>query len=74
MRIQVDIGFKDLVEIVKNLPKDQLLQLKRELEDNPVKLKRANLRELLINGPTFSDEQIDAMQETRKAINTWRKV
>jgi hypothetical protein len=72
MQIQVDIGFKDLLEIVKKLPKDQLLQLKKELEEKPVKTKREHFRDLLINGPTLSDEQIKTMEETRKAINKWR--
>jgi hypothetical protein len=72
MQIQVDIGFKDLLEVVKKLPKDQLLQLKKELEEKPVKAKRENFRDLLINGPTFSNEQIKTMEETRKAINKWR--
>lgn len=71
MQIQVDIGFKDLLEVVKKLPKDQLLQLKKELEEKPVKAKREHFRDLLINGPTFSDEQIKTMEETRKAINKW---
>ncbi|MCO5934073.1 hypothetical protein NAF17_00855 [Mucilaginibacter sp. RB4R14] len=72
MQIQVDIGFNDLVEIVKNLPKDKLLQLKRELEEKPVKVEKDQFRELLINGPTFSDEQIATMEEAQKAINQWR--
>ncbi|MES2268203.1 MAG: hypothetical protein V4520_15690 [Bacteroidota bacterium] len=71
MQIQVDIGFNDLVEIVKNLPKDKLLQLKKELEDKPVKVKD-QFRDFLINGPTLSDEQVKTMGEARKAINKWR--
>lgn len=72
MQVQVDIGFKDLLEIVKNLPEEQLLQLKKELEEKPTEIKREYFRDLLINGPTFSDEQVNTMEETRKAINKWR--
>lgn len=71
MQIQVDIGFNDLVEIVKNLPKDKLLQLKKELEEKPL-TERDKFRDLLLNGPTLSDEQIKTMKETREAINKWR--
>ena len=35
MQIQVDIGFEELLEIVKNLPEAQLLRLKNELGDKP---------------------------------------
>ena len=72
MQIQVDIGFNDLVEIVKNLPKDKLLQLKKELEDKPSTLKRDQFRALLLSGPTLSDEQIKTMEDIRKAVNKWR--
>jgi hypothetical protein len=72
MQIQVDIGFNDLVEIVKNLPKDKLLQLKKELEEKPANVKKDHFRDFLINGPTLSDEQVKTMREARKAINQWR--
>ncbi|MET3978904.1 hypothetical protein ABIB62_001473 [Mucilaginibacter sp. UYP25] len=72
MQIQVDIGFNDLVEIVKNLPADQLLQLKKELQDKPANSNKVHFRDLLVNGPTISDEQAKTMEETRKAINQWR--
>jgi len=34
--------------------------------------KKSRLRELLLNGPVFSDEQIKTIEENRKSINQWR--
>ena len=74
MQIQVDIGFDDLIRIVKKLPKEQLLEFKNELEKQDVadtQLKELEL--FLLSGPTFSDKQLETIEQTRKAINQWRK-
>jgi hypothetical protein len=74
MQIQVDIGFDDLIRIVKRLPKDQLLKFKNELEKQDViSTHSQDLETFLLSAPTFSDKQVETIEETRKAINQWRK-
>ncbi|MGN8072207.1 hypothetical protein [Mucilaginibacter sp. SG564] len=73
MQIQVDIGFENLIKIVKQLPKDQLLRFKKELEkesaeDTPQK----DLRSFLLDAPVFTDEQVATIEQTRKEIDKWR--
>ncbi|WPU95192.1 hypothetical protein SNE25_06590 [Mucilaginibacter sabulilitoris] len=73
MQIQVDIGFENLVKIVKQLPKDQLLRFKKELkkeseEDTQLK----DLRSLLLEAPVFTDEQLVTIEQTRKEIDKWQ--
>ncbi|QEC75462.1 hypothetical protein [Mucilaginibacter ginsenosidivorax] len=73
MQVQVDIGFENLIRIVKQLPKDQLLKFKKELdkeivEDNELK----DLKSFLLDAPVFTDEQIATIEQTRKEINKWR--
>ena len=73
MQIQVDIGFDELLGIVKRLPKDQVLKLKKELErqdENNADLQ--SLESFLMEAPTFSDKQLEEIANTRKAINKWR--
>ena len=74
MQAQVEIPFEDLLKIVKKLPEKQLTLLKKEIEKvvPANETKRQELRELLINGPTFSEKQIETIANTRKAINKWR--
>ncbi|WP_426668805.1 hypothetical protein ACPPVU_21555 [Mucilaginibacter sp. McL0603] len=74
MQIQVDIGFDDLIRIVKELPKEQLLKFKKELEkQNTNDTQLQDLESFLLTAPTFSDKQLEEIGQTRKAINQWRK-
>jgi hypothetical protein len=74
MQIQVDIGFDDLIRIVKKLPKDQLLKFKKELEkQNTNDTRLQDLESFLLTAPTFSDKQLEEIERTRKVINQWRK-
>lgn len=73
MQIQVDIGFDQLVQLAKRLPVKQWTKLKQEVEEQtPKDQEREDFKNLLLNGPTFSQEQLDAIANTRKVINQWR--
>lgn len=73
MQALVDIDFKELLKIVKNLPEKKLLELKVELaKDTQLKNDRSEFETLLLNGPTFSKKQLDNIAKTRKDINQWR--
>jgi hypothetical protein len=73
MHIQVDIGFEQLLEIVRNLPGEQLDRLKEEIEKKKeTKNIKVDKESFLLSGPVFTDEQIEDIIEARKAINKWR--
>jgi hypothetical protein len=73
MKVQVDIGFDQLVEIVKNLPAEQLKQLKAEIEKEVKEDKpKVDLETLLLNGPVATKKQLKVIENNRKAINQWR--
>ncbi|MEO6524694.1 MAG: hypothetical protein ABIN91_23620 [Mucilaginibacter sp.] len=72
MQLQVDIGFDQLVKLVKALPKAQLLKLKREINKEKLETEKDDLKTFLLKGPVFSKDQLDAIEETRKGINQWR--
>lgn len=74
MQLQIDIGFDQLLKAVRTLPAGQLKLLKSEIEkktkaENTV----SNLETLLLNGPTATEKQIEAIENNRKSINKWRK-
>jgi len=74
MQIQVDIGFENLIKIVKQLPKDQLLRFKKELEKESVEdTQQKDLRSFLLDAPVFTDEQVATIEQTRKEIDKWRE-
>ncbi len=72
MQVQVDIGFKQLLKIVKELPSGQLRQLKAEIEKKTKNDKTVDLESLLLKGPTATQKQLDTIAQNRKAINQWR--
>jgi hypothetical protein len=73
MRVPVDIGFDQLIQLAKQLPADQWTKLKLEVEKeqeqaDPV----SDMEAFLLNAPTFNKKQLDAIDKTRKAISQWR--
>ena len=72
MQVQLDIGFDQLLKIVKKLPSGQLKQLKLEIEKESKGDKSIDLETLLLNGPTATKKQLETIAKNRKAINQWR--
>ncbi|MGN6401290.1 MAG: hypothetical protein ACTHMD_12595 [Flavisolibacter sp.] len=72
MQVQVDIGFEQLLKIVKTLPSGQLKQLKAEIEKEDSKSNLVDLEALLLKGPTATKRQLETIAKNRKAINQWR--
>lgn len=72
MQVQIDIGFDQLLQIVRKLPSKQLKQLKAEIEKEVAGDTTTNLETLLLQGPTATEEQLETIAENRKAINQWR--
>jgi len=72
MQVQLDIGFDQILKIVKKLPSGQLRRLKAEIEKEAKSNTSADLEALLLNGPTATKKQLDTIAQNRKAINQWR--
>jgi len=72
VQVQVDIGFEQLLKIVKTLPSGQLKQLKAEIEKEAKGDRSVDLEDLLLNGPTATKKQLDTIAKNRKDINQWR--
>lgn len=73
MQAQIEIGYDQLVKLVKQLPKRQWTRLKSEVEENEVSSEtQSDMLTLLLNGPTFSKKQLNEIAKARKEINQWR--
>lgn len=72
MQVQVDIGFEQLLRIVKKLPSGQLKQLKAEIEREAKSTTSSELESLLLHGPVATKKQLETIDRNRKAINQWR--
>lgn len=74
MEVKINIPFSELLTIVKQLSPTQKAKLKMELAmEKTNKARQPNLTELLLNGPVFTEDQIQTTAETRKSINQWRR-
>lgn len=73
MQVQVEIGFEQLLQIVKALPSGKLKRLKLEIEKEVNQEEsRLDLETLLMNGPVATIEELEVIGKNRKAINQWR--
>lgn len=74
MELHVDIGFEQLVQVLKKMPEKQWLKLKKVIDDKEILDKdREEYKNILLNGPTFSNEQFEILDDNRKLINKWRE-
>lgn len=74
MQVQIDIGFEQLVQIAKKLPLKQWAKLKDEVEkDTETTNADIDMVAFLMSAPTFTEDQLDEIEKTRKSIGQWRK-
>ncbi|SDC09491.1 hypothetical protein [Niabella drilacis] len=72
MEIKVQIPFQQLLTLVKSLTPSQKAKLKKELDDEAVKPQQDSFIDFLLNGPVYSREDINIIEENRKSIAAWR--
>jgi hypothetical protein len=74
MELHLDMNFSQLVQIAKQLPKQEWDKLKIQVEqqstDNTIL--NSDLEDFLLSAPTFSQEQLDQIANARTEINKWR--
>lgn len=73
MQTQENISFDELIRLIRGLSATQRAQLKAEINRMENQPPNAQLEEFLLSAPTFSENQIKTIEETRKAIDQWRK-
>jgi len=76
MQLTVDIKYEQLIDIIRNLPANQLAKIKSDLENTVAVNKsgtgKTDFQKFLLKGPVMSHDQYSAFKENRKAFNQWR--
>jgi hypothetical protein len=76
MELTLNIGYDQLLLLVKQLPANQIAKLKSELDDEYVlsksKTEITEFQKFLLSGPVMSKEQYGNYVENRKHFNKWR--
>ena len=76
MELKLNIGYQELIELIKQLPANQIRKLKADLAsivtDNDMEKDRSDFQEFLLEGPVMEDDQYQDFLFNRKYFNTWR--
>ena len=73
MDIKVQIPFQQLLDIVKKLPSAQKAKLRKELDEKKsVSKNQDDFIDYLLNGPVYTSQEIQVIEENRKSISEWR--
>lgn len=73
MQVQIDIGFSQLVQIVKALPPTQLKQLRVAI-DEEIQAERPTTEEekLLLAFPVATEDDLQFIDGKRQHLNQWQ--
>ena len=77
MEIRIDIGINQLIGLIKQLPADQKLKIKKEvdkeLSGNLLIEKDNELTELLLSGPVMTKDEEQNFKKFNKEFDKWTK-
>ncbi|MBI5218113.1 MAG: hypothetical protein HY958_04205 [Bacteroidia bacterium] len=77
MELTVNLGFEQIIGLVRQLPANQIVKLKAELDDKYIIAKSeteiTEFQEFLLRGPVMTDEQYNDFKQHRKRVNLWRQ-
>ncbi len=73
MEMKVQIPFQQLLSLVKNLTPSQKAKLRKELDAGlPIPKENDEFIKMLLNGPIYSEDDIQTIEENRNSIAAWR--
>jgi hypothetical protein len=76
MELRLKIGYRELLELIKQLPASQMAKLKSELSDEMIeeksKQEHSDFQKFLLEGPVMVEDQYQQFLDHRKSFNQWR--
>jgi len=76
MELKLDIGFEQLLVLIRQLPANQIAKLKIELPeilvDSQTQSIKNTFQTLLLDGPTMSENQQESYLQTRERFKQWK--
>jgi hypothetical protein len=77
MELRINIGFDQILNIIGQLPENQISKLRAVLETESfkkdIKNETSSFQQFLLNGPVMNSKQFEKFTENRKRMNKWRK-
>ena len=76
MHLKINIGYDEVYNLVKQLPKSDIkkltISINRELVDKSKKNKKSQLTDLILNSPLWTDEEMSNYLSVKEYINNSR--
>ena len=74
MELKINVGYKELLNLIWQLPANQLAKLRGDImqERSPKENNPKSFQALLLNGPVMDDSQFEAFQANRQHFDKWR--
>ena len=75
MEVRLNIGLNQIVGLIKELPYNDKLVIRNQLEKefNSKTSDKNTLKQLLLAGPTMTEEGYKNYKDNRKQFNKWTK-
>jgi len=77
MELQIDLGINQVINIIRQLPRDQKKLIKKVLDQEVLEKKiydkKNDLVELLLTGPVMSNEEEINFKKFNKEFDKWTK-
>jgi hypothetical protein len=74
MELTLNLGYTQIMELVKQLPANQIAKIKKELTENYIQTKAkseiSDFQKFILTGPIMSDEQYMNFKQQRQQFNT----
>lgn len=76
MELKLNIGYPELMALIKQLPVSQIRKLKADLAliapENEMEKDKRKFQDFLLQGPVMEDDQYQDFLANRKHFNVWR--
>lgn len=76
MEVTLNLEYRQVLDIIKQLPASQIEKIREELAENflQTKVKPANsdFQKFILSGPIMSDSQYQVFKQEREQLNLWR--
>ena len=76
MEIKLDLGINQILGLIKQLPSEQKIMLKQEIDKefnkkNKPASNKVDLRKILLSGLVMSEEEVVNFENLNRSFNSW---
>ena len=76
MELTLNVGFGQIVDLLSQLPANQIIKIKNEFTDFSIaekaKVEISDFQKFILGGPVMSDEQYSIFNQQRLHFSAWR--